>query len=87
MTTPINDGGPAFPLAGVFGTASGQTVHANPSMTLRDYFAAKAMQSLCSLSQEELEKAFGKYEQPTPAVLAAASYQMADEMIKARSAA
>ena len=42
MNTPINDGGPAFPVTGC--------VHPNGNamvgMTLRDYFAGQAMASL-----------------------------------------
>ena len=48
------DGGPAFPLAAVMPTATfdGQTwwhtqhIPANPGMTLRDYFAAAAVQGM-----------------------------------------
>ena len=43
MSENINDGGPAFPLSGPLTTSD------NLGMTLRDYFAAKAMQSLVAL--------------------------------------
>ena len=39
----IEDGGPAFPLA-----EPGNCVSASEGMTLRDYFAAKAMQGFCA---------------------------------------
>ena len=71
MTTPINDGGPAFP-----------TVDANRSedygtygMTLRDYFAAKAMQGYIVGT-----------EAPAYGHIAKVAYEMADAMIKARAA-
>jgi predicted DNA-binding transcriptional regulator AlpA len=60
----INEGGPAFPGYGETG------------MTLRDYFAAKAMQGLLSDSCFT----WGKDS------LAKHAYQYADEMIKAREA-
>jgi len=53
-------GGPAFP----WGTAFA-------GMTLRDYFAAKAMQVLCDDNFTEEQ-------------IAEASYNMADAMLKAR---
>ena len=61
----INEGGPAFPGYGETG------------MTLRDYFAAKAMQATMTRLS------------PNPAgmeLAAALSYEMADQMIKAREA-
>jgi hypothetical protein len=39
VTVEIDDGGPAFPSAD------------NPGMSLRDYFAAKAMQNLISYDE------------------------------------
>lgn len=67
-----NTGGPAFPESGPRGQASG-----GEGMTLRDYFAAKAMQSAF------VESSFGftleDYRQ-----LAQVSYAMADAMLKAR---
>jgi hypothetical protein len=60
-----NTGGPAFPSA-----FTGE----DPGMTLRDYFAAKAMQSL--IRDEKWDWA----EIPSGA------YEMADAMLKARQA-
>lgn len=59
-----NDGGPAFPI--------GSTPEEwGNGMTLRDYFAAKAMQSyIC--------------DDYTPDAIAKAAYEMADAMLKAR---
>lgn len=42
MSEPTNDGGPAFPLKEPLTSDS-------PGMSLRDYFAAKAMQSFVAL--------------------------------------
>jgi hypothetical protein len=73
----INTGGPAFP--GVRWVQQGDKV--NPEgMTLRDYFAAKAMQAMLTL--EQLQMRLGRdinMEQ-----IAGASYEWADAMLKAR---
>lgn len=37
-----NNGGPAFPEAGLSGLPNGEFIHGQAGMTLRDYFAAKA---------------------------------------------
>ena len=57
---------PAFP------TGTGVTPY-NPGMTLRDYFAAKAMSGMMV-----------DVEQPVCAYIAKHSYAMADAMLKAR---
>ena len=64
----INTGGPAFPNEGFNGWGKPQE-----GMTLRDYFAAKAMQGLMDAAM------------PMPEI-AQAAYQMADAMLKARQA-
>ena len=63
-----NTGGPAFPNEGFNGWGKPQE-----GMTLRDYFAAKAMQGLMDAAM------------PMPEI-AQAAYQMADDMLKARQA-
>jgi hypothetical protein len=65
VSTDINTGGPAFPLFAATGYAG---------MTLRDYFAAKAMQADISA-----ETWGGDYE-----ATALQSYAVADAMLKAR---
>ena len=65
-----NTGGPAFP-AHHFDLAEGEH-----GMTLRDYFAAKAMQGMLS----------GKLINTKTAVIAQDCYAMADAMLKARVA-
>jgi hypothetical protein len=64
-----NTGGPAFPL--MFTHATTQY-----GMTLRDYFAAKAMQAILSNPEYTGEDSG----------LAAQSYNVADAMLKAREA-
>ncbi len=63
-------GGPAFPIKGPIMTSDEQ------GMTLRDYFAAKAMQGLFSCGKA--------HDEHTAHVTAKASYLMADAMLKAR---
>ena len=67
LITKPNNGGPAFPC--------GWLVHRN-GMTLRDYFAAAALQGLCAspFSEESVH------------VLAQWSYEQADAMLAARGA-
>jgi hypothetical protein len=84
----ITDGGPAFPRAGaVFKGPNGQEMgnEASLGMTVRDYFAAKAMQSL-------IEKVVLRDQatMPRPIVteaqekIARDAYAYADAMIKAK---
>jgi hypothetical protein len=62
---------PAFP------TGTGVAPY-NPGMTLRDYFAAKAMQGYCSNQQHTSSCTVG--------LTADCAYEMADAMLKAREA-
>ena len=62
-----NTGGPAFPHENHHG-------HKITGMTLRDYFAAKAMQSIVSNGDVDPQK------------ISQASYIIADAMLKAREA-
>lgn len=59
----------------------------NPGMTLRDYFAAKAMQGYLANSWQakELDE-MGKSPIEQMALVAEISYAMADEMLRAREA-
>jgi len=73
MNQPINDGGPAFP--GM--TYISQDGKKNPEgMTLRDYFAAAALQGI--LSNTEAGKAWNESD------VARFCYFQADAMLKAR---
>ena len=67
-----NNGGPAFP-GTQYASGISPTGHAE-GMTLRDYFAAKAMQGMLADSE-----VVASQEQ-----LAEASYKMADAMLRAR---
>ena len=67
----MNTGGPAFP-------CEWSKVRHTPGMTLRDYFAAKAMQAVIANAMcSEKEAVF--YDE-----VSAISYEMADAMLKAR---
>lgn len=65
----INTGGPAFPA---------HTISMYEGMTLRDYFAAKAMQTIVG-SKTAVSLLDGGY-----MATAISSYAMADAMLKAR---
>lgn len=83
----LNDGGPAFPCE-VDSTQPlhrqvGNTVWQTYGMTLRDYFAAKAMQALAAQALPlKHETGFGINDRR--AHVASAAYAMADAMLKAR---
>jgi hypothetical protein len=68
-----NTGGPAFPATNHHG-------HKLEGMTLRDYFAAKAMQAILSSDRYAGLIGVNRYEQRT----AEDAYKMADAMLKAR---
>lgn len=68
----INDGGPAFP--GPDQTEC--TVDIHEGMTLRDYFAAKAMQGLLAVGNP--------YAQSDEHMFARDAYVLADAMLAAR---
>jgi hypothetical protein len=79
----INDGGPAFPVSTrpwseyePYGHQDSDSTWQYGGMTLRDYFAAKAMQGLFSCGKA--------HDEHTAHVTAKASYLMADAMLKAR---
>ena len=83
-----NNGGPAFPCE-VGPASDGHTIQTGnmqwmqPGMTLRDYFAAKAMQIMwdaydkgyCGLNNQD---------EPNVTTIAQGAYQMADAMLRAR---
>ena len=83
-----NTGGPAFPAP-----AGRLTPITDQGMTLRDYFAAKAMHSLIVELGRALQHMEGvdftglviaDNEGGTPTSIAEESYEMADAMLKAR---
>ena len=65
----INNGGPAFPSAG-----DGNETWAHEGMTLRDYFAAKAMQA--NRSRDSIYSSWDD--------LASDAYEIADAMLRAK---
>ena len=79
MSSKIDDGGPAFARAGsmsydINGVPNGGDVP-EPGMTLRDYFAAQAMQGMC------INPA---YDDVTWPATAEAAYAAADAMLAER---
>jgi hypothetical protein len=80
-----NTGGPAFP-AFEHHAGYGQML-AVGGMTLRDYFAAKAIQAILPAYENVFEDETGGDDDPTfPELLAKDAYVMADAMLKAREA-
>ena len=75
-----NTGGPAFPNEGFNGWGEPQQ-----GMTLRDYFAAKAM----AIMWDAYDKGYcglNNNDAPNTEIIAEGAYQMADAMLKAREA-
>jgi len=60
---------------------NGETMRGHKGMTLRDYFAAKAMQSDISNATAKIEFEIGHWNLD---VIATRAYEMADAMMKAR---
>ena len=85
MTTP-KDGGPAFPahdyIVGNIQADGFQKLGETRGMTLRDYFAAKAMQGF--LSRKVIEFGYEPERQEHRVNLAANAYAIADAMLAAR---
>lgn len=88
----INTGGPAFGQVvelrcvrvAPCGSEEYEPALAQGGMTMRDYFAAKAMQAI--LGGAPGGTGFGKSHQDTNLNYAVASYAIADAMLKAREA-
>lgn len=80
MSAQVKDGGPAFPFDEKEG--DGTHYHSHGGMTLRDYFAAKAMQSF--MQGAVLPPGFDAAEQL--AFTASRAYEVSDAMIAAREA-
>ena len=81
----INDGGYAFPIPDTH-YPNGEVHYGTPGMTLRDYFAAKAMQALIGQPARWANSA-GSLKMSENDYLGAFSYGMADAMLKAREGA
>jgi hypothetical protein len=74
MSAPINNGGPAFPMPSGPEPRFESTTHYNEGMTLRDYFAAAALQGMLTDSCI----------QGSDSQFAESAYSYADAMLKAR---
>lgn len=84
----LKNGGPAFPTENEFQT--GPSTYRYEGMTLRDYFAAKAMQAFIGQMGEQftsmlVEDEPGFTERIKAACLASGAYDMADAMLEART--
>lgn len=76
----IQDGGPAFPSEEPSFVARDDVLGYSPGMTLRDYFAAKAM----PLAWKTFDEGYSP-DDLTPGNIARAAYQFADAMLAARN--
>ena len=80
----MNTGGPAFPVLHQ-NEITGYIPPETSGMTLRDYFAAKAMQAILPQYQNIFDDETGSEDDPSfPELLAVDAYIMADAMLKAR---
>ena len=78
MSKPIDDGGPAFPLEDWDDAIKSK--RRDTGMTLRDWFAGKAMQAMLSNPAN-----YGSnHEWRDDATVSEQAYEIADDMIKAR---
>jgi hypothetical protein len=78
----IDNGGPAFPGQVDHGAAG---IESFVGMTLRDYFAAKAMSAVITNRLEEARTSGNTYKNPTLSeIFAEDCYIVADAMLKAR---
>ena len=74
----MNNGGTAFP-ARIY--VSPDVSHYTEGMTLRDYFAAKALQAMLAMPETQISM---KNEKITPKNIAGACYEWADLLLEAR---
>lgn len=83
MSKQIEDGGPAFPLPRKY-TEPGNDIayHEDFGMTLRDYFAAKAMEGILAGKAGNMDL----WESETAVMTAQHAYERADAMLRARKA-
>ena len=79
MEQKIETGGPAFPMLGRVVKGKWEPYSQFTGMTIRDYFAAKAMQGMAG-SHAYCERGWDQ------ADLAGQAYEIADAMLKAREA-
>ncbi len=77
----IETGGPAFPTSRI--NMAGEVVPDEEGMSLRDYFAAKAMQAMISKHGREDDNP-GFFDYATDDSIAKCAYIYADAMLEAR---
>ena len=75
----IDDGGSAFPVAGLSGLPNDNFIHPQEGMTLRDYFAAAALAGSVGYVNE-----FTPTYDASLVHTAEAAYRIADAMLEAR---
>ena len=80
-----NTGGAAFPTTDF--THAGQIIPGSEGMTLRDYFAAKAMPIMWDAYDKGYYGMVNSDELNIQLVVAEGAYQMSDAMLRAREAA
>ena len=74
---------PAFPLPNTY-CPNGEIEHGSNGMTLRDYFAAQAIQGMITNDRFVTNVAKKSAENETDLNLSLAAYEIADAMLKAR---
>lgn len=88
-----NDGGPAFPVStsessyteyGPYGHQDGNTTWQFGGMSMRDYFAAKALQKIMDTTIPLADADGKRIKVRTPTICAALAYHWADAMLEAR---
>lgn len=77
-----SDGGSAFPTSADNGHSTNQD-----GMTMRDYFAAKAMQGIIASGPSNFTHANGENIGRNLSLIGSVSYEIADVMLEARAAA
>jgi hypothetical protein len=82
---------PAFPSTNALATASGVMTHGHPGMTLRDYFAAAALQGMMAVPDDQrygdrADKALtvDQWQRWCVTGLVEHAYRVADAMLAAR---
>lgn len=80
--TQVKNTEPAFPESGLSGLPNGEFIQGRPGMSLRDYFAAKALPTILALYCEDAN--INGYGNDWKRNVAINAYAMADAMLKAR---
>lgn len=78
MSEKIKDGGPAFPAESA--RIIGPDIYIYEGMTLRDYFAAKAMSGILAHLENHMERFLDLHDED----IAKFAYRQADAMLEAR---